>query len=113
MVRVVGGVLANPRRSAHHTIGGKGKIGPAAIFAHPQPAGVSEIVWFFLKFSLDIADNYSILKTYKLINRKDFHYGFYLEPKRTYRNPRHRCGVFSGIVPMAGGLSRSAREGFN
>ena len=72
MVRVVGGVLANPRRSAHHTIGGKGKIGPAAIFAHPQSAGVSEIVWFFLKFSLDIADNYSILKTYKLINRKDY-----------------------------------------
>ena len=67
----------------------------------------------FVKETIDIWPIYVIVETYKLINRKDLHHGIYLEPKQPYRNPRHRWGVFSGIVPMAGGLSRSAREGFN
>ena len=112
MVRVVGGVLANPRRSAHHTIGGKGKIGPAAIFAYPQPAGVLKYFDFFLVLcsrAIDICADVCYNGDIQVNQSKGLHHGFYLERKQPYRNPRHRCGVFSGIVPMAGGLSRSAR----
>ena len=109
---------SQPTRAAQRTTpsGGRVKSGPPRFSRTPNRRGFLKYFDFFLVLcsrAIDICADVCYNGDIQVNQSKGLHHGFYLERKQPYRNPRHRCGVFSGIVPMAGGLSRSAREGFN